>query len=96
VNHGVVFDGIDPEKVWYPALSIYRDAEVYGRFRRPFKNDPGSDWREAGDVPRVTPPELFSSAQIVSWMHILDAGDHNPKAWQAINAALTPPQFMAI
>jgi hypothetical protein len=97
VHHGIIFDGIDAEKKWMPAVSVYRDAEVVGRFRRPFRFDPGNEWHEAGDLPKEEPVGLFSSRQLVIWMKgSIDAGEHYSKAIEAIDAALVPPHQMPI
>jgi hypothetical protein len=96
-DRGCVFSGIDATKTWYPAVSIYRDAEIVGRFLPPFKFEPGPEWTPAGDVPNVETEKLFSSKDIVKWMKgTLDAGDYNAEAWFAIHVALIPAHQMVI
>jgi hypothetical protein len=93
--HGVIFDRIDDSCDWMPAVSVYRDAEVVGRFVRPFIFDPGSDWLAAGDLPPGRPVGLFSSRDLVKWMKgTLDAGENHDAAIEAIRTALTPPHDM--
>jgi hypothetical protein len=97
VCHGVIFDSIDGEKKWMPAVSVYRDAQVVGRFRRPFRFDPGNEWREAGDLKQEEPVGLFTSKELVIWMRgSLDAGDRHKQAIEAMDAALVPPHLMPI
>jgi hypothetical protein len=90
---GVGFDDI-PNDRWFPAVSIYRDAVVTARFMRPFKFDPGMEWRAAGELPEGRRTQLFTSKDIVKWMKVLDAGDHNKEAYKAIVEALTPAHQM--
>jgi hypothetical protein len=92
---GVIFDEIESSSDWIPAVSVYRDAEISGRFVRPFSFDPGVDWIGAGDLPPGQPIGLFSSRDLVKWMKgTLDAGENQTAAIEAIQAALTPPQEM--
>jgi hypothetical protein len=95
VDQGDAFVGIREEQ-WFPAVSIYRDAKVKGRFLRPFKFDPGGNWKAAGDLPEGVRHQLFMSKDIVRWMKVLDAGDHNKEAYKAIMEALTPAHQMPI
>jgi hypothetical protein len=95
VDQGILFEGIDSALEWMPAVSIYRDAEVVGRFVRPFSFDPGPDWKAAGDIPPGEPRGLFTSRDLVKWMKTsLDAGELNDSAWKAIHDALTPAHEM--
>jgi hypothetical protein len=95
IERGVAFEDI-PEGRWFPAVSVFRDAQVTGRFVRPFKFDPGRDWTAAGDLPEGERTQLFTSKDIVKWMKVLDAGDHNKEAYKAIMEALTPAHQMPI
>jgi hypothetical protein len=94
-DQGIAFDQI-PQNQWYPAVSIYRDAVVQGRFVRPFKFDPGAEWAAAGDLPEGVRTALFTSKDIVKWMKVLDAGPNNKEAYRAIHVALTPAHQMPI
>jgi hypothetical protein len=92
---GIAFDDI-PQNGWYPAVSIYRDALVLGRFLRPFKFGPGAEWAAAGDLPEGVRKELFTSKDIIKYMKVLDAGPHNKEAYHAILVTLTPAHQMPI
>jgi hypothetical protein len=97
ISQGIVFENIDESKRWNPAISIYRDSEVYGRFNRPFNFEPGEEWTPAAATPDLPPTALFTSREIVRWMKgVLDAGDLNLEAWQTIEVALTPPHELPI
>jgi hypothetical protein len=94
---GVVFDNIPTSKRWLPAVSCYRDSEVYGRFGRPFTFDPGPDWTPASETPDLPETGIFTARDIVRWMKgVLDAGDRNLEAWRAIEVALTPAHELPI
>ena len=96
-DQGVVFRGIDDNKRWYPAVSVYRDAEVRVTFARPFAFDPGNGWEAASDLPRVEPVGLFTTKQLIHWMKgRLDAGDLQEQAYNAIDKAMTPAHLMPI
>jgi hypothetical protein len=95
MDQGVIFDGIDQNLQWMPAVSIYRDAQLLGRFVRPFSFDPGEDWKAAGDLPPGEPQGMFSSKDLVKWMRTsLEVGDYYEAACTAILEALTPPHEM--
>ena len=96
-DHGIVFRGIDNEKQWYPAVSVYRDAEVHATFSRPFAFDPGTEWKAAVEIPDVEPVGLFTTKQLIHWMKgRLDAGEYQQQAYNAIDKAMMPAHMMPI
>jgi hypothetical protein len=94
-GQGVLFEGIDSNVEWMPAVSIYYDAEVVGRFVRPFRFDPGAEWKAAGDLPPGEPRGVFTSRDLVKWMRTsLEVGEYYEAACRAIHDALTPAHQM--
>lgn len=98
VDHGIIYDNISKDEKWTPAVSIYRNATVTGRFFRPFKYDPGNEWAAAGDIPRDTPLLPIVAKDLVKVMKgtvALTAGE-NDLYMSAIYIALTPAHQMPI
>ncbi|KAH0787239.1 SPRY domain containing protein [Histomonas meleagridis] len=95
-DEGVVFSGIDRDKQWIPAVSLYRNATVTARFKRPFKFDPMLDWREADDTSIAEPIQNITATQLVNIMRTsLDAGDERKfDVIKAIDTALIPAHLM--
>lgn len=97
VDHGIIFDDISKEEKWTPAVSIYREAVVTGRFFRPFKFEPGSEWTAAGDIPRDVPDLPIIAKDLVKAMKgTMVLSESSELYMSAIYIALTPAHQMPI
>ena len=97
IDYGIIYDNISNEERWTPAISIYREAVVTGRFFRPFKFDPGEDWTAAGDIPRDIPDLPIIAKDLVKAMKgTMSLSEQSELYMQAIYAALTPAHQMPI
>lgn len=97
VDYGIVFDGINKEERWTPAVSIFREAVVTGRFFRPFKFDPGNQWMAAGDIPRENPDLPILAKDLVKAMKgTMVLSESSDLYMSAIYIALTPAHQMPI
>ena len=96
---GVVYDDISPHNRWIPAISIYRDATVTGRFLRPFKFDPGPEWRDVGSIPPEEQVMPITADKLVSVMKgkQTDVSESEREMYmEAIDASLIPAHQMPI
>lgn len=97
-DKGIIFDDIDQNKLWFPAVSIYNGAVVEGTFDRPFQNDPGESWDAANDLPKYETDDLFTSNLLVK---VMKGEATVPKQFEkemleAIDVVLTPSHLMPI
>lgn len=98
VDMGIIFDNIDKNKLWFPAISIYKGAVVEGKFDRPFHDEPGESWNAANDLPKYETDDLFSSDLLVK---VMKGEKTVPKEFEkemleAIDVVLTPSHLMPI
>lgn len=98
VDQGTVFDNIDINKHWLPSLSIYKNAIVTARFDRPFKFDPGDDWKAANETPiQEVDKSFFTADFIINIMHTAIPGDERQQIlFKICQTALTPVYEMPI
>ncbi|KAH0785323.1 SPRY domain containing protein [Histomonas meleagridis] len=96
-DQGIIFENIDLEKHWIPSLSIYKSATVRARFSRPFKFDPGLDWKDAIQVPKpITNCQITADELIYVMHHALPGNEKQKILYTACSQALTPEYEMPI
>ena len=95
-DKGLLFEKIDKDEKWIPAISTFRNAKVTARFKRLFKYEPGEEWKSAYDCPKTIPTELFTADKLIEVMYTtLNPYDAHEKDYlAAIDTALIPPNLM--
>lgn len=94
VYKGVVFDGIDTSKRWFPTFSVYKGAIIDTKFQEPFQHFPGSDWKAASTVPQEEPRGDLTAKFVVNFMKNGSVKDLSDALLTAIDYALVPPNIM--
>ena len=90
---GLLFDGIDATKRWFPTFSLYGGAEITVNFHA--KEDSG-EWMPACDAPNDTVQYSLTAEKLIKYMDNYAKNKHKrtPEINRAIFIVMTPPEEM--
>lgn len=85
---GVIFKDIDPNKIWYPALSCYKGAKVTARFKN--FSHPIDGWTPAYESKPVGSVGEYSSDDLIHFMEKGTEENRTQAMREAVFAVLAP------
>ena len=88
---GLLFDGIDTSKRWFPSFSIYKNAKITVDFS---PRDVPDGWIAAARTPDDTPKKEIKASELLKAMREYPNVTPNHDIMKAIYVALTPKEDM--